>query len=274
MKKWIKMVLVNLELIIMSIIVIVPVIWVVLSSFNTSTSLATSSLIPKDLTFNNYVELFTKTKFATWFINTFTIACLNAVVAVLLVLITAWVLSRFNFKGKKAGLMTLLILSMFPSFLSMTAIYSLFVALGLIGKPLSLVILYAIGAVPYNVWLVKGYLDGISISIDEAAYIDGSSKLNTFFKIILPMSKPIIVYCAVSQFMFPWMDYILPNLILTGEKNYTVAVGLYSLITGKENSYFTIFAAGAVVIAIPITILFLIFQRYLAQGISAGASKE
>ena len=274
MKKWIKMVLVNLELIIMSIIVIVPVIWVVLSSFNTSTSLATSSLIPKDLTFNNYVELFTKTKFATWFINTFTIACLTAVVAVLLVLITAWVLSRFNFKGKKAGLMTLLILSMFPSFLSMTAIYSLFVALGLIGKPLSLVILYAIGAVPYNVWLVKGYLDGISISIDEAAYIDGSSKLNTFFKIILPMSKPIIVYCAVSQFMFPWMDYILPNLILTGEKNYTVAVGLYSLITGKENSYFTIFAAGAVVIAIPITILFLIFQRYLAQGISAGASKE
>ena len=274
MKKWIKMVLVNLELIIMSIIVIVPVIWVVLSSFNTSTSLATSSLIPKDLTFNNYVELFTKTKFATWFINTFTIACLNAVVAVLLVLITAWVLSRFNFKGKKAGLMTLLILSMFPSFLSMTAIYSLFVALGLIGKPLSLVILYAIGAVPYNVWLVKGYLDGISISIDEAAYIDGSSKLNTFLKIILPMSKPIIVYCAVSQFMFPWMDYILPNLILTGEKNYTVAVGLYSLITGKENSYFTIFEAGAVVIAIPITILFLIFQRYLAQGISAGASKE
>ena len=118
------------------------------------------------------------------------------------------------------------------------------------------------------------YLDGISISIDEAAYIDGSSKLNTFFKIILPMSKPIIVYCAVSQFMFPWMDYILQNLILTGEKNYTVAVGLYSLITGKENSYFTIFAAGAVVIAIPITILFLIFQRYLAQGISAGASKE
>lgn len=274
MKKWIKIVLVNLELIIMSIIVIVPVIWVVLSSFNASASLATSSLIPKDLTLNNYVELFTKTKFATWFMNTFTIACLNAVVAVLLVLITAWVLSRFNFKGKKAGLMTFLILSMFPSFLSMTAIYSLFVALGLIGKPLSLVILYAIGAVPYNVWLVKGYLDGISISIDEAAYIDGSSKLNTFFKIILPMSKPIIVYCAVSQFMFPWMDYILPNLILTGEKNYTVAVGLYSLITGKENSYFTIFAAGAVMIAVPITILFLIFQRYLAQGISAGASKE
>ncbi|MBE6022684.1 MAG: sugar ABC transporter permease [Cellulosilyticum sp.] len=274
MKKWIKTFLVNLELVIMSVIVIVPVIWVVLSSFNSSKSLATSSLIPEVLTINNYLQLFNETKFFIWFKNTFIIASLNAVVAVFLVFITAWVLSRFNFKGKKTGMMTLLILSMFPSFLSMTAIYSLFVALGLIGNPVSLVVLYSIGAVPYNIWLVKGYLDGISTSIDEAAYIDGSSKLNTFFKIILPMSKPILVYCAVSQFMFPWMDYILPNLLLTGEKNYTVAVGLYSLITGKENTYFTIFAAGAVIIAVPITILFLVFQRYLVQGVSAGASKE
>jgi len=274
MKKWIKTFLVNLELVIMSVIVIVPVIWVVLSSFNSSKSLATSSLIPEVLTINNYLQLFNETKFFIWFKNTFIIASLNAVVAVFLVFITAWVLSRFNFKGKKTGMMTLLILSMFPSFLSMTAIYSLFVALGLIGNPVSLVVLYSIGAVPYNIWLVKGYLDGISTSIDEAAYIDGSSKLNTFFKIILPMSKPILVYCAVSQFMFPWMDYILPNLLLTGEKNYTVAVGLYSLITGKENTYFTIFAAGAVIIAVPITILFLVFQRYLVQGVSVGASKE
>ncbi len=274
MKKWIKTLLINLELVIMSVIVIVPVIWVVLSSFNSSKSLATSSLIPEVLTINNYCQLFNETKFFIWFKNTFIVASLNAVVAVFLVFITAWVLSRFNFKGKKVGMMTLLILSMFPSFLSMTAIYSLFVALGLIGNPLSLVLLYSIGAVPYNIWLVKGYLDGISTSIDEAAYIDGSSKLNTFFEIILPMSKPILVYCAVSQFMFPWMDYILPNLLLTGEENYTVAVGLYSLITGKENTYFTIFAAGAVIIAVPITILFLVFQRYLVQGVSSGASKE
>lgn len=274
MKKYLKSFFINLELVIMSLIVIIPMTWVVLSSFNKNSSLATSSLIPKTLTLQNYVQLFKETNFGIWFKNTLMVATCNMVVAVFLVFITAWVLSRFNFKGKKAGMMTLMILSMFPSFLSMTAIYSLFVALGIIGKPLGLVLLYSVGAVPYNVWLVKGYLDGISISLDEASYLDGSSKLNTFFKIILPMSKPIIVYCAVSQFMFPWMDYILPNMLLSEEKNYTVAVGLYTLITGKENSYFTVFAAGAVIIAVPITILFLLFQKYLAQGISAGANKE
>lgn len=274
MKTRIKTILVNLELIIMSIIVIVPVSWIVLSSFNKGTSLATSTFIPKQLTFENYRRLFQETNFTTWFSNTFQIATLNAIISVFLILITAWVLSRFQFKGKKQGLITLLILSMFPSFLSMTAIYSLFVNLGLVGKPLALVLLYSIGAIPYNVWLVKGYLDGISMSLDEAAYIDGSTKLTTFFKIILPMSKPIIVYCMVSQFMFPWMDYILPNLLLTGDKTRTVAVGLYSMITGNENSYFTTFAAGSVVIAVPCTLLFLVFQKFLVQGIASGASKE
>lgn len=274
MKSKIKTILVNLELIIMSIIVIVPVSWIVLSSFNKGTSLATSTFIPKQLTFENYRRLFQETNFTTWFSNTFQIATLNAIISVFLILITAWVLSRFQFKGKKQGLITLLILSMFPSFLSMTAIYSLFVNLGLVGKPLALVLLYSIGAIPYNVWLVKGYLDGISMSLDEAAYMDGSTKLTTFFKIIVPMSKPIIVYCMVSQFMFPWMDYILPNLLLTGDKTRTVAVGLYSMITGNENSYFTTFAAGSVVIAVPCTLLFLIFQRFLVQGIASGASKE
>ena len=208
MKKLMKTLLVNLELLIMSVIVIVPMSWVILSSFNESKSLATSSLIPKAFTINNYVQLFQTTKFMTWFKNTLMIATLNAVTAVFLVFITAWVLSRFSFKGKKTGLMTLLILSMFPSFLSMTAIYSLFVTWGLIGKPLSLVLLYAVGAIPYNVWLVKGYLDGIPISIDEAAYIDGSSKLNTFFKIILPMQNLLLSIVQYHNLCFHgWTIY-------------------------------------------------------------------
>lgn len=274
MKKHLKAILVNLELIITSLIVIIPVIWIVMSSFNEGTGLVTSSLIPKKLTLDNYIRLFKETNYVTWFKNTLSIAMLNAFVSVILILITAWVVSRFKFKGRKTGLMVMLIFSMFPSFLSMTAIYTLFITFGLNKTPLSLVLVYAAGAVPYNVWLVKGYLDGVSISLDEAAYIDGSSKLNTFFKIIIPMSKPIIVYCAVSQFMIPWMDYILPNLLFTGESTKTIAVGLYSMIAGKENSYFTTFAAGAVLIAIPITIIYLIFQKYLVEGISAGANKE
>jgi arabinogalactan oligomer/maltooligosaccharide transport system permease protein len=162
---------------------------------------------------------------------------------------------------------------MFPTFLSMTAIYTLFWNFGLLDKTLALVIIYVAGAIPYNVWLVKGYLDGIPKEIDEAAYIDGSTHLKTFTKIVLPLSKPIITYCAVSQFMMPWMDYILPNMLLSSDENRTLAVGLFSMITGKENSNFTMFAAGAVLIALPITILFMFFQKYLVQGIAAGANK-
>jgi arabinogalactan oligomer/maltooligosaccharide transport system permease protein len=273
MKRKIKAFLINFELILVCLIVIVPVIWIILSSFNEGKGLMTSSLIPKKLTTSNYKDLLKDTDYLIWFKNSLSIALLNSFVSVVLILITAWVVSRFHFKGRKSGLMTMLILSMFPSFLSMTAIYTLFITFGLNKTPLSLVLVYSAGAIPYNVWLVKGYLDGIPISLDEAAYIDGSSKFNTFIKIIVPMSKPIIVYCAVSQFMMPWMDYILPNLLFTGESNRTIAVGLYTMIAGNENSNFTAFAAGAVLIAIPITIMYLLFQKYLVEGIAAGANK-
>lgn len=271
-RKW-KALLVNLELILTSLTVLVPVVWIVMSSFHKGTGLTGSSLIPRQTTLDNYLRLFRETDYLIWFKNSLMIALLNSTVSVVLILVTAWVVSRFQFKGRKAGLMAMLILSMFPSFLSMTAIYTLFITFGLNKTPLALVLVYSAGAIPYNVWLVKGYLDGVPSSLDEAAYIDGSSKINTFIKIIVPMAKPIIVYCAVAQFMFPWMDYILPNLLFTGNSTKTIAVGLYGMISGNENSYFTTFAAGAVLIAIPITILYLLFQKYLVEGIAAGANK-
>lgn len=273
-KRRMKAILINAELILVSVIVLIPVVWIVMSSFNKGQNLSTASFIPKELTISNYTQLFKETEFGSWFLNSLSIAALNAVISVILILLTAWILSRFKFKGKKNGLLTLLVLSMFPSFLSMTAVYTLFIVLELVNKPIALVILYAAGAIPYNVWLVKGYIDGIPSSLDEAAYIDGSSKLNTFVRIIVPMSTPIIVYCAVSQFMMPWMDYIIPNLLLTGNKNKTVAVGLYSMISNDQNANFTLFAAGAVLVAVPITIMYLLFQKFLVQGIVAGASKE
>lgn len=269
-----KAILINAELIIVSLIVIIPIIWIVLASFNQGDGLSTSSLIPKHLTLHNYVDLFKKTNYKIWFMNTLEIAILNAALSVTLIMLTSWIMSRFNFKGKKTSLLVILILSMFPSFLSMTAIYTLFNMLNLIGKPLALVLIYSSGAIPFNVWLVKGYLDGIPKTIDEAAYIDGSGRFSTFFRITIPMSGPIITYCAVSQFMMPWMDYILPNLLLTGDKNKTLAVGIYSMIKDKEDKNFAMFAAGAVMVAIPITIIYLIFQKYLVEGISSGASKE
>lgn len=274
MSKKLSSFLVHLELIVMVLIVLIPIAWIVLSSFNDGNSLASSTFIPEKFTVNNYLRLFRDTNYGRWFVNTFEVALLNAAVSVLLIVITAWVMSRFSFKGRKAGLMTILLLSMFPTFLSMTAFYTLFLNLGILDQPLALIIIYVAGAIPYNVWLVKGYLDGISKEIDEAAYIDGCGYFATFFRIILPLSKPIITYCAVSQFMVPWMDYIMPNMLLSDNKNITLALGLYSMISGKENSNFTMFAAGAILIAVPITILFLIFQKYLVQGVAAGANKE
>lgn len=273
MKRKIETFLVHFELIIVALFVLIPIVWIVMSSFNVGDGLASATLIPKELTLDNYRRLFEETEYFEWFKNSFLIAILNSSISVVFIMVGAWVFSRFRFKGRKSLLMTILLLSMFPSFLSMTAIYTLFWNFGLLDKSLALVIIYVAQAIPYNVWLVKGYLDGITKQIDEAAYIDGASHFITFTKIILPLSKPIIVYIAVSQFMTPWMDYILPNMLLSSEKNKTIAVGLFGMIAGKENSHFTMFAAGAVLIAVPITILFLIFQKYLAQGITAGANK-
>ena len=235
-KKYIISTFLHLELILVSLIVLIPIFWIVISSFNASSGLASATLIPEKLTVNNYVKLFTETKYVMWFGNTLKIAIVNSAVSVMIVMVTAWVMSRFNFKGKKTGLMTLLILSMFPSFLSMTAIYVLFLTFGLLNKPIALVLIYSVGAIPYNVWLVKGYLDGVSKSLDEAAYIDGCTRLKAFFKVTLPLSMPIVTYVAVTQFMAPWMDYILPNLLLSKDQNRTLAVGLYALISEQEST--------------------------------------
>lgn len=264
----------HLELILVCLIVLIPIFWIVSSSFNDSSGLASATLIPARWTLHNYRRLFEETRYVSWFLNTLRIAAVNAVVSVSLVMVTAWVMSRFRFTGKKAGLMTLLLLSMFPSFLSMTAIYVLFLTFGLLNKPIALVIIYSAGAIPYNVWLVKGYLDGVSKSLDEAAYIDGCTKFRAFFKVTLPLSMPIITYVTVTQFMTPWMDYILPNLLLSRDENRTLAVGLFAMINEQESTNFTMFAAGAVLVAVPISIIYIVFQKHIVQGISSGANKE
>lgn len=264
----------HLELILVCLIVLIPIFWIVSSSFNDSSGLASATLIPEGWTLHNYRRLFEETRYVSWFLNTLRIAAVNAVVSVSLVMVTAWVMSRFRFTGKKAGLMTLLLLSMFPSFLSMTAIYVLFLTFGLLNKPIALVIIYSAGAIPYNVWLVKGYLDGVSKSLDEAAYIDGCTKFRAFFKVTLPLSMPIITYVTVTQFMTPWMDYILPNLLLSRDENRTLAVGLFAMINEQESTNFTMFAAGAVLVAVPISIIYIVFQKHIVQGISSGANKE
>ncbi|MEH6938850.1 sugar ABC transporter permease [Bacillus sp. JJ664] len=260
-------------LILVAIVVLFPIIWIVGSSFGESTGLASATPIPKNPTIEHYKELFEKTKFSLWYWNTLKIALLNMVISVFLSTSAAYVFSRFKFKGKKFGMVAILVLQMFPSFMGMIAIYILFLNFGLLNNHLGLVLVYAAGQIPFNTWLIKGYLGAVPKALDESAMIDGATKTQIFFKIILPLSKPILTFVALTQFMAPWMDFILPRLLISSNEKKTLAIGLFELIKGQTNQNFTMFAAGAVLVAVPITILYVWLQKYIIQGVTAGANK-
>ncbi|WP_103895265.1 sugar ABC transporter permease [Caloramator fervidus] len=261
-------------LIINSIIVLFPIIWIIGSSLNPGDSLYSSSMFPKNPTFIHYIELFTKTDYPIWYINTLKIAFANMILSVILTSFTAYVLSRFKFKGKKITLLTILILQVFPSFLTLTAVYVLLMQLNLLNTHLGLVLFYSAAQIPGNTWVVKGYLDQIPKSLDEAARVDGASNFTTFTKIILPLAKPIIVFLALTSFTGPWMDFIFQRLVLRSADKKTLAVGLLEMVTGQSNTKFTTFAAGAILVAIPIVIIFVFIQKYIIEGLSAGAVKS
>lgn len=261
-------------LICVAIAILYPVIWIIGSAFNQGSSLASATAIPKNPTFKNFIRLLEETDYKKWYLNTLSIAVVNMLVSVTLVGTMGYVFARLKFAGKKVGLLTILILQMFPSFMGMIAIYVFFLNFGLLNQPLALVIIYSAGQIPYNTWLIKGYLKNISLSLDEAAQIDGASKLQIYSKVILPIMFPILTFVAITQFMAPWFDYILPSFLISSTSKKTLAVGLYELINTQTNTNFTMFAAGSVLVAAPIAILYLFLQKYLIDGLSAGANKE
>lgn len=260
-------------LIFMALVVLIPIIWIVGSSFNQQSSLLSATAFPEHPTIAHYIELVKETKFLNWYANTLKIAVINMALSVILTSLTAYVFSRFKFKGKKTGLLSILILQMFPSFMGMMATYNILWQLNLLNTHFGLILTYAAGQIPYNTWLVKGYLSSISRSLDDAARLDGASNLRIFRQIILPLMKPILIFVALNQFISPWMDFIFPRMILSSPEKKTLAIGLYDLINSNTNNQFTTFAAGAVLVAVPITILYVCLQKYLIQGVAAGANK-
>ena len=186
------------------------------------------------------------------------------VLSVVFVVITAYALSQFRFRGRKLTLMTMLVLQAFPSFMSMIAVFLLLLQIGMLDTHFGLVIVYTAGAIPYGAWLVKGYFDSIPRSLPEAAKIDGATNMKLFAKVMLPLSTPIITFIALTNFMAPWMDFILARLVLRTASKKTLAIGLFEMVRDRMNTEFTMFAAGAVMVAIPITILFIL-QRYVIQ---------
>lgn len=250
-----------------------PILWLLLASFSASGSIYSfNGFFPTSYSFATFKMLFTDTllyDYPQWFLNTLFISVMSMLFGTILVTLTAYVFSRFKFKSRKNLMKTTLILGMFPSFMGMIAVYILMTQFNLINNHWGLILIYSAGA-PMGYMVQKGFFDTIPMSVDEAATLDGASKSRIFVDIILPLSKPMIVYTALTSFTWPWSDFILPQLLLKQKNLYTVAVGLMSL--GDDE--FSRFAAGSLFIAVPIIILYFALAKFLVGGLSAGAVKE
>jgi arabinogalactan oligomer / maltooligosaccharide transport system permease protein len=271
----IRLSLSHILLVILAIAALYPALWILLASFRPGKSLYSKTLIPETFTLDHYRELFTSQSlmFGQWYANTLKISIFSMLIGVFLTLLTSYAVSRFRFKARKTALSTILILGMFPGFMSMIAIYLLLKEFHLLDTHLALIIVYAAGAPLMGTLIAKGFLDTIPRSLDEAARIDGASNFGIFMRVILPLSRPMITYMALTQFVGPWVDFIFARLILRTKENWTVAVGMWDMVNSNQNTNFTVFAAGAVLIAVPIMILFMFLQRLLVDGLTAGASK-
>lgn len=259
----------------------VPVAWVLSASLNTSGSLTSIEIIPKNAGFDNYVNLFQNPyyPFKTWFWNSFNVAGISTLLSVLSTAVAAYAFSRFRFYGRKSLMRAILIISIFPSTLSIIAVYTIVQQLGThipilgLNSHLTLILIYTSGAMSINVFLVKGYLDSIPMEIDESALVDGASHWQIFRLITLPLAKPILITIGVLTFMAVYGDFVLPRVLLQRADHLTIMVGLYTFQAADYAQNWGIFTAGAVLAALPVLVLYLVLQRYIIGGLTAGAVK-
>ena len=264
-------------LIIISIVWLFPFVGLVLQSFRGEYGGMVGYLIPKEFSLKNYQFLFSgESKFLRWYLNTLIIAIFVAVLQTLVVICVSYALSRMRFRGRKALMNIWLVLGMFPGFLTMICLYFLLKQLGLTeagAVPGLILISVASSGMGYYVW--KGYFDTVPKALDEAAILDGATRAQILVKMIIPMSKPIIIYTALVAFMAPWCDYIFASYVAFGyENSYNVAVAMTRWVwTNDYQGYFTRFCAGGILVAIPVTILFMCLQKYYVEGVTGGSVK-
>lgn len=272
-KKVLNILITYCILLIVAFVFFFPCLWLILASLSKSGSIYSfDGFFPADYSFDSFKNLFTDTamyNYPRWFLNTLFIAGMSCILGTILTILTAYCMSRFRFRSRKAMMKTTLVLGMFPSFMGMIAVYLLMTQFNLINQHWGLILIYSAQA-PMGYMVQKGFFDTIPYSIDEAARLDGASNLTIFLKFTLPMSKPILVYTALTAFTWPWSDFILPKMLLPDRDLFTVAVGLMSL----GETEFARFAAGSIIIAIPIVVLYFCLVKYMISGMSAGAVKE
>ena len=263
-------------LIIITIVWLFPFVGIVLESFKTETNMQTPYLFPKEFGFDHYIRLFKQTDFLKWFKNTAIMGVATAFFQTIFILSMSYVLSRLRFKGRKGLMNAMLILGMFPGFLTMILIYKVFAEAGLTMNmaPVGLIIVYCASS-GMGYYVSKGFFDTIPKSLDEAARVDGATRFQVFYKVIMPLSKPIVIYTILMGFMAPWGDFMLASyLIHENSQGMNVAVGMYEWLSRTNlNDYYTMFCAAGVVVAIPVVTVFLLLQKYYVEGVTGGAVK-
>ena len=272
-------IVVHVFLVCVSIVWLIPFIWLVAHSFRGGLDRGqfSATFFPTQWTLDNYTRLFTDTatiNFPRMFLNTFFIACCSCCISTFFVLAVSYSVSRVKWKMRKAYLNMAMVINLFPGFMAMVAIYFLLKAIGLTEGnwiPLALIICYSAGA-GTQFYVMKGYMDTIPKSMDEAASMDGCTRWQIFTKITLPLCKPMIVYQVITSFMGPWMDFVFAKVICrTNSQYFTVSIGLWSMLEKEYvDTWFVRFCAGAVLVSIPIAILFMITQRFYQEAMSGS----
>ena len=276
-KRMVTDVVVHIFLVIVALVWLIPFIWLVAHSFREDEGQFCKTFFPQNYSLKNYIALFTEfdvMNFPRMFMNTFFIACCSCVISTFFVLAVSYCTSRLKWKMRKPYMNMAMIITLFPGFMSMVAIYFLLKSFGLTEGdklPLALIICYSAGA-GTGFYVMKGYMDTIPKALDEAAYLDGATKWQTFTRITLPLCKPMIVYQIITSFMGPWMDFVFAKIIVRAEAKYfTVSIGLWSMLEREYvTRWFTRFCAGAVLVAVPISILYIITQKFYQEAMAGG----
>ncbi len=267
--------------IVMLIFALFPILWIFSASINLSGSLVGQTLIPANPTWANYQYLFNNTQhpFPLWMWNSLKLSFLTTFLALVITVLAAYAFSRFRFGGRRQILQSVLLIQVFPNFLNMVALFIILTQLGTylprvgLNTHAGLLLLYLGGTLGANTWLMKGYFDSIPRDLDEAATVDGATSFQTFWLVILPLVRPILVVVGLLIFISTYSEYVLARIVLTDKFQYTLSVGLNLFIFNQFGQRWGVFCAGALIAAPPVVIIFMIFQRYLVGGLTTGAVK-
>lgn len=279
MKKTVNIIWRHLLLAFLAFVWLLPIIWLVVTSFSAYKGLNTYNFFPSEWSIDNFVQLFTRPdtacNFPAWFKNSLIIGVACCVISTSFVVMVAYAMSCMRFKARKPLMSVAIIIGMFPGVLSMIAVYFVLKLFNLTDSLMGLIIVYSAGS-GLGYLICKGFFDTIPASLREAAKIEGASQATVFTKVVLPLSKPIIVYTVINSFLSPWMDFVMARLMIKSKDaaDWTVAIGLYNLLNRSlVGEYFSVFCAGGVIVAIPISILFVIMQKCYVEGVTGGAVK-